>query len=573
MILPNKSGVFLSGTVYVEDENGNWIDAVNRNLNEDEQNLIIDLLDYALNTNGAPLKNRIKLKGSNKDHHIFIEKGSEEQSLMSKLIYYGPDKVGQDGKTIKQNPRRIYFSGGKLYFGEKSIPVSEIKTSTELKEFLADLRLNVNKNLLSKKGKYVYPVKVVKDNAGNLELEYGVENSYEDYLLNKEVIALSLPTKDSNMPKFEQGHVKFENRLINDVKETAVEKKEKPIAEEPSEETEFTEATFEDIASGNELLVTRQVGDLYQEIKFKYENGEFKATSLKNNGENVEVSAGVKKFMDNLTEELKSAEDLEAIKQTEVYIKNKVEFKKETVAKSQPVVSDETKTPIEGLNERLDNYGNARVVLSDDFNEGARPKGRLNAFKSAITKVADNLIVLGDLNLSEFDFLTSEDKARLDALRPLAEELRILNMNDISLDGRRTVAVEKRYAQLTNQLANEFVDIVGKHVEQQLDKAITSSKPKLAVLESKEAKPTEEQGFSFESFKPKEEVKAEQTIKDIFTNWQNDVEISSKLQENGVTLEELYDRYNSDLAEAHAGGTTLTQAEFMDMFKKFDLNC
>jgi hypothetical protein len=149
--------------------------------------------------------------------------------------------------------------------------------------------------------------------------------------------------------------------------------------------------------------------------------------------------------------------------------------------------SDNTPTPIQGLNERLNAYGNAKVILPSDFYEGERPKGRLNAFKSAINTIADNLITLTDVNLNEFDFITEEEKRRLDALRPLAEELRIINMNDISLDGRRTVAVEKRYAQLTNQLANEFVDIISKHVKQQLGKTITSSNPKLSA----ESKPTQ----------------------------------------------------------------------------------
>ena len=45
---------------------------------------------------------------------------------------------------------------------------------------------------------------------------------------------------------------------------------------------------------------------------------------------------------------------------------------------------------------------------------------RLNAFKSAITKVADNLIVLADLNLKEFDFLSEQDKKRLEELQKQA---------------------------------------------------------------------------------------------------------------------------------------------------------
>ena len=149
-----------------------------------------------------------------------------------------------------------------------------------------------------------------------------------------------------------------------------------------------------------------------------------------------------------------------------------------------PIVSDDTKTSIEGLNERLDSYGNATLVFSSDFFEGERPKGKLNGFKSLLSKLRENIVVLADVNWNDFDFfLSKEDIEKLNALKPLAEELDTINTLKITSRDTRTVAVEKRYAALTNQLANEFVDIVGKHVEQQLGKKITSSKPKLAALE------------------------------------------------------------------------------------------
>ena len=156
-----------------------------------------------------------------------------------------------------------------------------------------------------------------------------------------------------------------------------------------------------------------------------------------------------------------------------------------------------TKTPIEGLNERLNAYGNANVVLPSNFNEGVRPVGRLNSFKSSIASVANNLQILADLNLNEFNFLSTEDKKRLDALKPLAKELKKVNISDISSADRRTVAVEKRYAQLTNQLANEFVDIVGKHVEQQLGKKITTSSPVLGKQPAAKKKPSSELALNF----------------------------------------------------------------------------
>ena len=165
------------------------------------------------------------------------------------------------------------------------------------------------------------------------------------------------------------------------------------------------------------------------------------------------------------------------------YYTGKVVEKVVPLAVAEPVMNNEEKTPIEGLTERLDKYGYAEVVLSSDFNEGPRPKGRLNSFKSSIISVSNNIQILADLNLNEFDFINEEDKKRLNTLRSLAEELREMNTSDISSTDRRTVAVEKRFAQLTNQLANTFVDIIGKHVEEQLGKKISSSKPTQAVTE------------------------------------------------------------------------------------------
>lgn len=156
----------------------------------------------------------------------------------------------------------------------------------------------------------------------------------------------------------------------------------------------------------------------------------------------------------------------------------------ERLAHLQQPVSDNESTPIEGLNERLDAYGNAIIVFSSDFYEGERPKGKLNGFKFLLAQLRDNIIVLADVNWNNFDFfLSKEDIGKLNALKPLAKELDTINSLKITRRDTRTVAVEKRYAQLSNQLVNEFVDIVGKHVKQQLGKTITSSKPKITALQ------------------------------------------------------------------------------------------
>ena len=135
---------------------------------------------------------------------------------------------------------------------------------------------------------------------------------------------------------------------------------------------------------------------------------------------------------------------------------------------------DTTKTPIEGLNERLYDYGYTNLIIPSNYFEGSRPAGRLNSFKTSIKQVADNVQILKYLNLNEFSFLSANDKQRLDALRSKVEEFSKLNMT-ISASETRTVGVEKRYAQLSNEILNEFVDIVGKHVKQQLGKTIETS--------------------------------------------------------------------------------------------------
>ena len=136
---------------------------------------------------------------------------------------------------------------------------------------------------------------------------------------------------------------------------------------------------------------------------------------------------------------------------------------------------DNTKTPIEGLNERLNAYGNTQLVLSSDFFEGERPKGKLNGFKSLLSQLRENIIVLADVNWNDFNFfLSKEDIEKLNDLKPLAEELDTINSLKLITRDLRTVAVEKRYAALTAQLSNEFIDIIGKHVEQQLGKKITT---------------------------------------------------------------------------------------------------
>lgn len=215
--------------------------------------------------------------------------------------------------------------------------------------------------------------------------------------------------------------------------------------------------------------IENEIFDTYQEAK-----------DWINNKYNDEIKAVKKQYeitADELFAPTSPVQELANISREEIDNKKK-ELENQPLM-NQFEIDNQTKTPVEGLNERLDAYGNAKVLLSNDFFEGKRPAGRLNAFKSNIDKVSDNLSVIKDLNLDEFDFISEEDKQKLNDLKPLAEELLRINNLTISSADTRTVAVEKRYAQLSNQLSNDFVSIMNKYVKDQLGKEISSSKPSL----------------------------------------------------------------------------------------------
>ena len=179
---------------------------------------------------------------------------------------------------------------------------------------------------------------------------------------------------------------------------------------------------------------------------------------------------------------------------------------------------DTAPTPIEGLNERLEGYGFTKLNVSKGWGEGPRPKGRLNGFKSSIMQVQDNLQVLNDLDLSEFDFLSSEDLKRLEELRPKAKRFRKLNML-LSDNKSRTVATEKEYAKLSNEILNEFVDVIGPHVEKQLGKSISTNKPLQATTDTS-TKSTQERieesnpDLTYEQYIERQEKESERFLKD-----------------------------------------------------------
>ncbi len=147
-----------------------------------------------------------------------------------------------------------------------------------------------------------------------------------------------------------------------------------------------------------------------------------------------------------------------------------------TTVKAEGANAGYAMSEVMGLNAKLDSYGLTTLVIPGNYFEGGRPKGRLNSFKSSIKKVSDNLQILADLNLSEFDFLSSTDLQRLEALKPKVKRFIQLNM-DISSNLTRTNIKEQEFVKLNNEILNEFVDIINPHVKTQLGKNISVSQP------------------------------------------------------------------------------------------------
>jgi hypothetical protein len=425
-------------------------------------------------------KSLIRISASNIQNALNSENDSNVE--FSFVDFKQSEKEGVEGYDVVISERKDHKSF------KKEI-MNEFRTAVLKKKY------QVSKDLLSQEGKYVSKI---------TGIEY---NSYVDYLASSQEfsepreeglghnsilstdIALSASGSAFNNIGLDLGNLRIQDQIVPTA--TQVERNAVKISE-PTETT--PEAGEIDVAS-------TPADDLFAEFGVEETTP---TTPVSTNAKRQEVRAAIQKagqgeggqFFVTLVNGTREAAVRISLVGNELGIGNKgVTVDLSTIIKienpdgtilydSKPTVSTDAniKTPIEGLNERLDQYGSAKVVLPSNFYEGARPIGRLNAFKAAITKVAENLITLADVNFNEFDFLGETDRKRLDALRPIAEELRKINTNDISSADRRTVAVEKRYAALTNQLANEFVDIIGKHVEQQLSKKITSSKFTTALV-------------------------------------------------------------------------------------------
>ena len=185
-------------------------------------------------------------------------------SAITSLIYWG--KHNEDFYTDAQGNRlpmttnkvgEIFYHEGQIYFKRKTQDGTWIDTSTnintireallssnplqdprisDLISFLADKRLNVNKELLSEDAGGLYFHPTVTKTAEGYQFGFQSFDSYQDFLLSgsgkfQEALTTSVPVKE-NFPKFANKMIVFKStgRIAPFIKEEFVEPKEEAPA-------------------------------------------------------------------------------------------------------------------------------------------------------------------------------------------------------------------------------------------------------------------------------------------------------------------------------------------------------
>ena len=131
-------------------------------------------------------------------------------------------------------------------------------------------------------------------------------------------------------------------------------------------------------------------------------------------------------------------------------------------------------TPIKGLNERLYGMGLMTLSKSEDFYENlgaVLSRGRIkNQLISMVVSATDNRAIIGDQNYSEI--VTPTDNAKLKALKPKIDRYKDINNYIIVRGETRTVAIEKEYVTLSNDIMKTYYNIMNPYVQKILGKSL-----------------------------------------------------------------------------------------------------
>ena len=202
-------------------------------------------------------------KGFSKYNMLPFNKTSNVSAITS-LIYWGKhndnfytDSQGNKIPMTSGKVGEIFYHEGQIYFKRKagennwvdtSISINAVKQALASKDplqdpiiadlitFLADKRVNVNKELLSNDGGSLYFHPTVTKTATGYEFGFQSFDSYQEFLLSgsgkfKEALTTSVPTKE-NFPKFANKMIVFKStgRIVPFIKEEFVEPKEEAPA-------------------------------------------------------------------------------------------------------------------------------------------------------------------------------------------------------------------------------------------------------------------------------------------------------------------------------------------------------
>jgi len=185
-------------------------------------------------------------------------------SAITSLLYWGKhndnfytDAQGNKVPMTTSKVGEIFYHEGQIYFKRKtsdgtwvdaSVNINALKQAlsssnplqdpaiSDLVSFLADKRINVNKELLDTDGGSLYFHPTVTKTATGYEFTFQSFDSYQEFLLSgsskfKEALTTNVPTKE-NFPKFANKMIVFKstNRITPFIKEEFVEPKEEAPA-------------------------------------------------------------------------------------------------------------------------------------------------------------------------------------------------------------------------------------------------------------------------------------------------------------------------------------------------------
>jgi hypothetical protein len=185
-------------------------------------------------------------------------------SAITSLLYWGKhndnfytDVQGNKIPMTTNKVGEIFYHEGQIYFKRKtsdgkwvdaSVNINALKQAlsssnplqdpiiSDLVSFLADKRINVNKELLDNDGGSLYFHPTVTKTATGYEFTFQSFDSYQEFLLSgsgkfKEALTTNVPTKE-NFPKFANKMIVFKStgRIVPFIKEEFVEPKEEAPA-------------------------------------------------------------------------------------------------------------------------------------------------------------------------------------------------------------------------------------------------------------------------------------------------------------------------------------------------------